>query len=124
MEIRRSPNCGNAPKNLFVEELAVAISTQDLEGVSSSISDQVQWRVVGRFTVRGRQAFIKALPEICPRKAKALQIHRVVSHGRAGAVNGELELNSGEVVEFCHVFEFTNTKGTAVGQVTSYMIGP
>jgi hypothetical protein len=46
-----------------------------------------------------------------------------VSHGRAGAVNGTLELNNEEVIEFCHVFEFTNAKGTSVGQVTSYIIG-
>ena len=52
----------------------------------------------------------------------ALQIGRVVSHGRAGAVNGTLELNDEEVSEFCHVFEFTNAKGTSFGKVTSYII--
>jgi hypothetical protein len=123
MQMWRSPDCGNSPKNLFIEELAIALTTQDIEGVSSSISDQVQWKVVGRSFARGRQEFIKALPKIFPRGASALQIGRVVSHGRAGAVNGTIELNNEEVIEFCHVFEFTNAKGTSVEQVTSYIIG-
>jgi hypothetical protein len=123
MQIRRSPDCRNSPKNLFIEELAIALTTQDIEGVSSSISDQVRWKVVGRSTARGRQEFIKALPRIFPSGARALQIGRVVSHGRAGAVNGTIELNNGEVTEFCHVIEYTNAKGTSVGQVTSYIIG-
>ena len=123
MQIRRSPNCGNSRKNLFIEELTIALTTQDIEGVSSSISDQVQWNVAGHFIARGRQEFVKALPKIHFRGASALQIGRVLSHGRAGAVNGTIELNNGEVSEFCHVFEFTNAKGTSVGRVTSYIIG-
>ena len=123
MQIRRSPDCRNSPKNLFIEDLTIALTTQDIEGVGSSVSDQIQWKVVGRTIARGRQEFIKVLPKKFPRGASALQIGRVVSHGRAGAVNGTIELNNGEVTEFCHVFEFTNAKGTSVGQVTSYIIG-
>lgn len=123
MQMRRSPDCRNSPKNLFIEDLTIALTTQDIEGVSSSISDQVRWKVVGRYIARGQQEFIKALPQIFPRGASALQISRVVSHGRAGAVNGTIELNNEDVTEFCHVFEFTNAKGTSVEQVTLYIIG-
>jgi hypothetical protein len=66
MQIKRSPDCRNSPKNLFIEDLTIALTTQDIEGVSSSISDQVQWKVVGRYIARGRQEFIKALPNISP----------------------------------------------------------
>jgi hypothetical protein len=123
MQIRRSPDCRNSPKNFFIEDLTIALTTQDIEGVSSSISDQVQWKVIGRYIARGRQEFIKALPKTSPRGASALQIGRVATHGRPGAVNGTIELNNEEVTEFCHVFEFTNAKGTSVEQVTSYIIG-
>jgi len=123
MQIRRSPDCRNSPKNLFIEDLTIALTAQDVEGVSSSISDQVQWKIVGRYIARGRQELIKALPKISPRGASALQIGRVMSHGRAGAVNGTLELNNEMVSEFCHVFEFTNAKGTSVERITSYIIG-
>jgi hypothetical protein len=123
MQIWRSPDCRNSPKNLFIEELAIALTTQDIKGVSSTISDQVRWKVVGRSIARGRQEVITALPKIFPSGASALQIGRVVSHGRGGAVNGTIELNNGEVTEFCHVFGFTNAKGTSVGQITSYIIG-
>jgi hypothetical protein len=123
MQIRRSPDCRNSPKNRFIEDLTIALTMQDIEGVSSSISEQVQWKVVGRYIARGRQEFIEALPQSSSRGASALQIGRVVSHGRAGAVNGTIELINEEVREFCHVFEFTNAKGTSVERVTSYIIG-
>jgi hypothetical protein len=123
MQIRRSPDCRNSPKNLFIEDLTIALTTQDIEGVSSSISDQAQWKVVGRYIAQGRQEFIKALPQISAPGGSALQINRVVSHGSAGAVNGTIELNNEEATDFCHVFEFTNAKGTSVELVTSYIIG-
>jgi hypothetical protein len=51
-----------------------------------------------------------------------LTIHHVVTHGKAGSVDGILQLQDGGSVAFCDVYEFTNAKGTAVRAITSYLI--
>jgi hypothetical protein len=55
-------------------------------------------------------------------EAKTVTIHHVVTHGKAGAVNGTMKLKDGRSRQFCDVHEFTNAKGTSVRAITSYVI--
>jgi hypothetical protein len=55
-------------------------------------------------------------------KVAELTIQNVVTHGKAGAVNGIRKLTNGKTVGFCDVYEFGNTKGTLVKEITTYQI--
>lgn len=121
-EVVRSGDCGNSPKNVFVETLAVALATGDRDVVAASIVDDAQWRVVGHEPVQGKGGIAAALRADGKRKAKRLVIDRAMTHGRAGAVNGTVEFSGGKICEFCDVYEFGSAKGNSVSRITSYRV--
>jgi hypothetical protein len=55
-------------------------------------------------------------------KVVELTIHHVVSHGKAGAVDGMTKTKNGKIYAFCEVYEFSGAKGTSVREITSYVI--
>ena len=120
-KIVRSRDCGNSPKNQLIEDLSIALSTGDRGIVGACVADDVEWRVVGEEVVRGRDALQQALAHVKAKTLVKLEVSHVVSHGRAGAVNGTLD-HRGTTTEFCDVFEFANTKGTSIGRITSYRV--
>lgn len=121
-EVIRSGDCGNSPKNVFVETLAVALATGDRDVVLASIVDDVRWRVVGDEPTLGKDEIADALRANGKRKPKRVVIDRVMTHGRAGAVNGTVEFAGGKVCEFCDVYEFGSAKGNSVSRITSYRV--
>lgn len=121
-EVIRSGDCGNSPKNVLVESLSVALATGDIDAVAAATVDGAQWRVVGSGPVAGPQKLAEALRDERKRKPKRVVIGRVMTHGRAGAVNGTVEFAGGKLREFCDVFEFSSAKGTHVSHITSYRV--
>jgi hypothetical protein len=121
MNVVRSKDCGNSPKNGLVEDLAVALATGDVDTVAKLTIDDAQWRIIGVGELRGRDAIVTALPRLVGRENTKLEITHVMSHGKAGAVNGIIERNGG-ITDFCDVFELANAKGTSVARITSYRI--
>jgi len=51
-----------------------------------------------------------------------LTIRHIATHGKAGAVVGNLKFKNGKTSAFCDVYEFSNTKGTSVQEIPSYEI--
>jgi hypothetical protein len=121
-EVERSGDCGNSPKNKLLEDLSVALYTSDAEFVLDRVTDDIQWNIVGEEVISSTQDLAEAVGKVMNRKPRKLTILHVVTHGRAGAVNGRLGFGEAKTREFCHVYEFSNTKGTHVKAISSYMI--
>jgi hypothetical protein len=51
-----------------------------------------------------------------------LTIRHIATHGKAGAVDGTVRLENGKLRAFCHMYEFSNSKGSAIKEITSYFI--
>jgi hypothetical protein len=51
-----------------------------------------------------------------------LSIHHIATHGKTGALDGTRKLESGKTRAFCDMYEFNGTKGSAVKEITSYVI--
>ena len=51
-----------------------------------------------------------------------LTILHIATHGKAGAADGRIKLKNGKTHAFCNIYEFSNTKGTSVKEITSYVI--
>ena len=49
-------DCGNSPKNEFVQKLTVAFATGDADSVAERVSDDVRWNIVGR--TRAHASFV------------------------------------------------------------------
>ena len=122
MRIITSEDCGNSPKNSFLQDLTIALARADSRHVLDRVSEDVRWKIVGHRLIQGKNDLGAILLQQKTQGVRELIIHHVATHGKAGAVNGTIKLEKGKGREFCHVFEFTNAKGNQVGEIISYVI--
>jgi hypothetical protein len=116
-QITGRADCGNSPKNLLLQELTIAIACADMQSIANLVSDDVSWLPAGGEAVAGTAAVREAITREGP--AASVTIDHVISHGKAGAVDGVIVYGRTSRA-FCHVFEFTTARGTAVRRITSY----
>jgi hypothetical protein len=103
-----------------VQSLAIAIETSNRLAFVRCTSDDVTWAIPGRRSFDGKAAALAYLRLRAPAVLKKVVMRRVVSHGRAGAADGTLVLQTGETLGFCHVVEFSNAKGQRISSISSY----
>jgi hypothetical protein len=120
--IIRSADCGNSPKNAFVERLTIGIATRDAELVRDCVTDQAEWTTVGGDRRVGKMQIEAALNDANAGDIASVRIDRVVSHGKAGAANGTIEYRRARTVGFCYVYEFASAKGSSVARIVSYVV--
>jgi hypothetical protein len=120
-KVVHSADCGNSPKNAFVEALTVALILGAWDEVAARVTDDIEWVIVGRDAVQGKDALEAAIANGAG-KVRVLRIDRVISHGKGGAVSGIIELATGRTRAFCDVHEFASAAGKRVAHITSYDI--
>ena len=121
-KIISSEDCGNSPKNLFVQKLTIAFAKVDSKYMLSNVTDDIRWNIVGDELIQGKQSFAKALEQRKADKVAQLTIHHISTHGKSGAANGTIKFKNGKTRAFCDVYEFKDTKGSSVKEITSYII--
>jgi hypothetical protein len=122
-KIIRSKDCGNSPKTKFLEELEIALAKRDVGFLLRGITDNVHWNIVGQKSVRSAEELSETLQRMSrDSEVTEIAIHHVVTHGKAGAVNGTKKHKDGKTYDFCTVYEFSNAKGTSVSGITHYAI--
>ena len=119
-KIVRSDGCGNSPKNLLVQSLAIAIEKCDRTVLSRCVADDLSWALPGRKTLEGRAAALAHLRTYRPTPPLRISVRRAFSHGRGGAADGSVVLSSGMTLGFCHVVEFSSVKGDKISSVCTY----
>ena len=119
MKVIRSSDCGHSPKQKLLEDISIALAGADAGLIDSLAVPELVWLHIGKKPVEGQDAMLSAIRESGP--ATEVAIERVVSHGRAGAVNGIITRGSKRTA-FCHMFEFNNTKGTHVKSISTYSV--
>lgn len=116
-EIIWSADCGNSPKNAFVQDIAIALET----GVASAgiFDPEVTWIRSSTEAVEGQAAVLQALSSI--RLPMKIWVEHAISHGKVGMASGERTLTDGLKRSFCHVFEFTNSKASRVVSIKTHV---
>jgi hypothetical protein len=117
-----SEDCGNSPKNIFVQKVTVALAKGDSKSILSNVTDDLRWNMIGRQVIEGKARAAQSLDEMKKDPVEILTIQHIATHGKAGAVNGTIRLRSGGLCGFCHMYEFSNSKGSAIKEITSYVI--
>lgn len=117
-----SEDCGNSPKNIFVQDITIAFAKGDSKFLLDNVTNDIRWNRIGDKLVQGKDDFAEALEEMKKEKTAQLTLHHVATHGKAGAVNGSIKLKNGKTYAFCDVYEFSNAKGIAIKEITSYVI--
>ena len=117
-----SEDCGNSPKNIFAQDLTIALAKRDSKFILGNITDDIRWNIVGDQFIEGKDNFAEALKGMKDDNAVQLTVHHVATHGKACAVNGTTKMKDGKTRAFCDVYEFSNSKGNTVKEITSYII--
>ena len=117
-----SEDCGNSPKNILVQNLTIALAKRDSKFILGNVTDDIRWNRVGGELIEGKDNFAKALQKLKDNKTAQLTVHHVATHGKAGAVNGTIKSKNGKSYAICDIYQFSNSKGDEVKEITSYMI--
>jgi len=104
VQVERSADCGNSPKNQFAEELIVALLSGDVSTIESA----------GALDICSGQ--------MTGEPPTNIQIEHVVTHGKVGAVSGTVTLSDGLSAGFCFVLEFATAKADRLSKVIRYSL--
>ena len=115
-QIQGSKDCGNSPKNQFVQDVSVAIECG--EAMADAFSEDVAWEQPETQRISGKTDVLEHLRS--RPKPRSVTVQHAISHGKVGAASGEVASADGHTRRFCHVFEFTNTKANCVSFIRSY----
>jgi hypothetical protein len=115
-------DCGNSPKNIFVQEITIALAKGDSKFILSNVTDDIRWNIIGDQLIEGKEHLAEAVGEMKKDTVEVLTIRHIATHGKAGAVDGTVRLENGKLGAFCDVYEFSNSKGSAITEITSYFI--
>lgn len=115
-EIRGSKDCGNSPKNKFVQDVIVALEIG--KATPEDFSEYVIWEGISEEPINGRTALFQELAERAT--PIAVNVEHAISHGKVGAANGEIILGNGHRRRFSHVLEFTSAKANRVAVIKTY----
>jgi hypothetical protein len=68
-------DCGNSPRNTFVEKLVIAIAKGDSKFMfASGTDDNIRWNFVGGRLIKGKANFIEAFEQMKNNKVLEQQI--------------------------------------------------
>jgi hypothetical protein len=114
--VHGSRDCGNSPKNRFVQDVAVFLEAGP--GKADALSDDVVWHGAADTPLNGRHAAQAWLAQRA--KPSRIVVEHAISHGKVGAASGEVSFEDGRTRRFSHVLEFTSVKADSVARISSY----
>ncbi len=123
LELNYPKDCNNAPRKAVLRDFNVAFANSDIDLILKFVHDDVVWRMVGDSEHRGKQEMRVALEGMKGAPAVALDLEKVITHGRTASANGTLTFSDGKKVAFCDVYEFAGHAATApIREIVSYAI--
>ena len=123
VKINVPANYGNTPKSAFIKQFNIAFVEGNVDYIVDSVTDDIMWQMVGENKYEGKEAFIAAVNSMVTDQVAELTLHTIITHGREGAANGEIQFKDGTAVSFCDVYRFRGAKAGKIQEITSYMIG-
>lgn len=121
-KIISSPNCGNSPKMEFLKQFNIAFAKGDVAFLTENVTDDIIWNMIGDKKLEGIKAFTEELEKMQSVKASELILNQILSHGKEGAANGVMTMESGKQYAFSDFYVFQSTKGEKINAITSYCL--
>ncbi len=109
VEIVRSGECRNSPKNAAMEAIAIAIFYDPDDCLRSFIADDASLHLPDGRIINDENAAYLHIVQHMRHDFDVVTIDHAITHGRVGAANGTLEIQ-GRVVGFCVIVDFANSK--------------
>ncbi len=123
VKITGGENCGNSPKMLLLRDFTIACARKDIGFCMEWLTDDIVWEMIGDKRREGHADVKEALNRISDYDIQELQLENILTHGKAGAVNGAVVLKDQRVFSFCTVYNFKgHSKDAKLEKMTSYII--
>lgn len=116
VELVGSRDCGNSPKNKFVQEVAAAVESGQAN--PKDFSEDVTWENSSEGPIDGKTAVLAKIEE--REEPLFIKVEHAISHGKVGAASGTTKLADGREIRFSHVFEFNTAKADCVLAIKSF----
>ncbi|MGY3053289.1 hypothetical protein ACVWYG_001487 [Pedobacter sp. UYEF25] len=68
--------------------------------LSKSVTDEIICENIGNQIITGMEKSASKLDTMKKNRVSALQIHKILTHGKEGAVNGTTKMQSGKMEDF------------------------
>lgn len=119
MEVILPADCGNAPRMVIVGDFIANWASGDHEALSTWLSEDASWTLVGTGTYSGPGSARDAIPQQSPDR---LVFQSIVTHGRLASCDGYLQ-NGPDRTPFSHAIRFAGaTKSAKIAEIRTYMI--
>lgn len=109
-------------KGQFLSQLNEAFAKSDIDFIIEKTTDDIEWTVVGDFSLKGKEAFTKAMNKMASDEPYSIEIKNIITHGDSAAVDGEMRSPDGKRYAFCDVYKFRGFKNPKVKKMTSYVL--
>ncbi|MEP2025949.1 MAG: nuclear transport factor 2 family protein [Reichenbachiella sp.] len=106
----------------FLKNFNIAFAKGDIAFIVDSITDEIIWKIIGDRNIEGKEKFIQEMEKMQSEKSTELKIDQILSHGKEGAANGIIKMESGKKYAFSDFYVFQAAKGTKIKSITSYVI--
>jgi ribosomal protein S4E len=120
--INIQPDCGNAPRKVFLKDFNVALAKGDKPFLKKNIHDGINWEVAGHINVTGKEDYLKAIIEHKFWKVKELTIDAIITHGLDASVSGRIMTSDNTKFTFCDIYRFKGASGTTINSIKTFLI--
>src|SRR5690606_62467 len=122
VNINVGPDCGNAPKKLFLKDFTVALAKGDVDFLTDCIGDHMVWEVVGESQVTGKEDYVKAIKRHKLWKVKGMSIDTIITHGTEASVSGQITAKDNSKFGFCNIYKFRSAGAAIVNSVRTFLV--
>ncbi len=112
-------DCGNAPKKQILLDLNIAYARADIDAILENLSDDIVWRILGEFEMRGIDELRSALQFMKDVDTRELVVESIIAHRADGAINGFITTEAGRSYAFCDVVQFSSAAGKKIKSIRS-----
>jgi hypothetical protein len=105
----------------FLKKLNEAFANSDMGFIMNSVSDDIEWTIVGDRVVLGKDQFAKSLQEMASPRPMKLEIRHIITHGKEAVVEGSMITPEGKNYSFCDIYIFNGFKDAKVKAMKSYV---
>lgn len=106
-------------KESFLKAFNEAFMSGDRDVVLASVTEDVQWHLIGMEKIEGKAAFEKAWSDM-PTGGK-LTIDTIITHGVTAAVEGKIQMGE-KTYAFCDTYRFNQFKDGRIKHIHSFVI--
>ena len=121
-KITVNADCGKAPKKQIFLDLNIAYARAEIDAVLENLSQDIVWRILGEFEMRGLAEARSALQYMQDVDTRELVVESIITQGAEGAINGLITTAAGRSYNFCDVVQFTSAAGKKIKSIRSYAI--